>query len=169
MTTNGCRLTPAQPGFITSIQPFRGTGKACNEALKAAGAPPLPANGRVRGKAELRLIWTGRGQFFLAGDRAAPDTLAALAALSDQTDGWAVMRLQGPDAAAVMARVCPLDLRRETFRRADAARTELAHMMAVVIGLPKGFEIMVMRSFARTAVERLHDAMTSVAAQQSPS
>ncbi len=165
ITAAGATLFEATPAFITSVMPFAGQQKALAAALKSIHDLSLPAPGRSAGKAALRVLWSGRGQYFLVGDRPADPTLAAQAALTDQTDGWAVMSLESDNAADVLARLCPLDLRAEHFKRGHTARTELAHMMSVITRTTKGFEIMVMRSFAKTAVHNLEDAMKSVAAQ----
>lgn len=161
----GVRLHETAPRFITGIAPFAGKAERCSEALKKAHGVALPGVGRMSTAGEQMLLWAGRGQYLLLGDKPAARALARHAALVDQSDGWAVMALEGPGAEAVMARLCPLDLRRGHFRRGHVARSELAHMMAVVARLPKGFRIMVMASFAACAAERIAGAMGSVAAQ----
>lgn len=158
-------LTEATPDAITSIMPGKGAEAACSEALQKAHEVALPSVGRSAGKAGNRVIWTGRGQYFLLGDKPVAKAVGKFAALTDQSDGWAVMLLEGEDAAAVMARLTPVDIRAQHFKRGHTVRTELAHMMSVITRTPKGFEIMVMRSFAKTAVSRIQEAMQSVAAQ----
>ncbi len=158
-------LSDATPAFVTSLMPHNGADKTLSAALKDVHGLALPAVGRVSGKVALRCLWVGRGQYFLVGDKAASSKLSKLASLTDQSDGWAVMRLEGAGAADVLARVCPLDLRSTQFKRGQTARTELAHMMSVVTKTGAGFEVLVMRSFAHTAVHSLKQAMDSVTAQ----
>jgi len=164
-STGTTTLSEATPARITSIMPFQNQTKACTDALKSAHAVGLPAIGRSSGKAGARVIWTGRNQFFFLADTPVAEAVAKTAALTDQTDGWAVMHLTGDQAAAVLARLTPIDLRTGHFKRGHTARTEMAHMMAVITRLSAGFEIMVMRSFAKTAVHHLKSAMDSIAAQ----
>lgn len=159
-------LIEATPACITSIMVHKGREKPLAEALKKAHDLAMPAIGRTSTKGGLRMIWTGRGQHMLLGDKPAARSLARVSSLTDQTGGWAVMALTGASAAEILARVCPLDLRGTTFKRGHTARTEVAHMMAVVTRLNDGFEIMVMRSFAATLVHHLGQAMESVAAQE---
>ncbi|NOX74712.1 MAG: sarcosine oxidase subunit gamma [Alphaproteobacteria bacterium] len=159
-------LTEATPANITSISVHKGREKPLAEALKKAHDLTLPAIGRTSSKAGLSLIWSGRGQHMLLGDKQAARALARTSSLTDQTDGWAVMRLTGANAPDILARLCPLDLRAANFKRGHTARTEVAHMMTVVTRLNDGFEIMVMRSFAATMVHHLTQAMQSVAAQE---
>jgi len=162
----GLTLTEAAPAAITSIMPFRGKDAACSTALKKAHNVELPAAGHVAGTDSARVVWTGRGQFFLIGDKPASTAVGKIAALTDQTHSWAVMRLEGDDAAAVLERLTPVDLRAGSFSQGQTARTELAHMMSVISKTAKGFEIMVMRSFARTAAHHVLEAMHSVTAQR---
>ncbi len=76
------------------------------------------------------LCWTGPDQAFLIG-RAAPD-LTGIAATTDQSGGWAALRLTGPLAADALMRLVPLDLR-ALWPRANAARAPLGHMQMVLI------------------------------------
>ena len=158
-------LRDAMPEYLMALMPYDGTETACAEALQKAHEVALPAAGRVLGKAAARVIWAGLGQYFYTGNAPLKATIARHAAIVDQSDAWAVMVLEGEGAAEVLARLTPIDLRPASFKRGHTARSELAHMMAVISRTPKGFEIMVMRSFARTAVQRLVEAMHSCAAQ----
>lgn len=151
--------------YITSIMPHKGKAKAVASALSKAHDLTLPAIGRSTGKADLRVIWTGRDQYMLVGEKAGARALARSASLSDQSDGWVVLSLTGAQSNEILSRLCPLDLG-NGFKRGHTARTEIAHMMAIVTRLSGGFEIFVMRSFAKTMAHDLQQAMESVAAQK---
>lgn len=158
-------LVAADPGPMHWIAPYQGQDKAASALLKSALGLTMPAPGRTAAKAAARLHWWGRGQAMLFG-AAPPEGLEALAAVVDQSDGWAVLRLEGPGAEAVLARLVPVDLRERVFPRGHTARTQLFHMTCAITRIaPVGFEIMVMRSMAATAVHDLSVAMKSVAAQ----
>lgn len=161
----GVDLTEEDPGAMTSLEPFRGQEAALSDALKAAHGMAWPAPNRATGKAGARAVWFGRGQALLIGPE--PDTaLARHAALTDQSDAWAVMRLEGAQAEDVLARLVPVDLRAASFKRGHTARTELAHMMASVTRIGESaFQIMVFRSMAQTLVHDLKTAMEAVAAR----
>lgn len=165
LTVGGASLNEAAPKCVTSIMPHKGKKTAVSKALKTAHGMALPADGRSTGRAVLRAIWAGQGQYLLTGNAACDAALSQHASLCDQSDGWAVIVLSGAAADDVMARLCPLDLRAEKFKRGHAARTELAHMMAMIVKTTGGFEIWVMRSFAKTAVGALQEAMENVAAE----
>lgn len=161
--TGGLKLTEVAPARITSVAPLNGKERAVASALKALGLGwPAPGTSVVRGDAAC--LWSGRGQAFLIG--AAPDGLDGIAALTDQSDGWARMRLEGPGAESVLARFVPLDLRAAVFPVGSVARSGLNHMMMVLSRTgDECFDIMVFRSMATTAVHELHQAMAALAAR----
>jgi methylglutamate dehydrogenase subunit D len=152
-------------GAMTSLAPYQGRDKGLSSALKAAHGMGFPAPGRSTGKAGARVIWFSQGQALLMGP--APDaSLGQYAALSDQSDAWAVVRLQGKGCVDVLARLVPLDLRPAHFKRGHTARTECAHMMASLTKTGENaFQIMVFRSMAKTLVHDLKTAMEGVAAR----
>ncbi|MCR8723193.1 sarcosine oxidase subunit gamma [Frigidibacter sp. ROC022] len=152
---------PMEP--ITAISPFAGQEKAVNAALKPLGLRfPKPGQSLARGKA--RILWTGQDQAFLIG--VAPPEIPG-AALADQSDGWARLRLTGALAEAALARLVPLDLRTGAFPLDATARSLLNHMpLSVTRTGTDSFDLMVFRSMATTAVHELDVAMRSVAARQ---
>ena len=158
----GATLTEWAPEAITSVAPFKGQDEAVSAALKEALGAGLPMPGRAMGKESARVLWSGLGQALVLG----PRVELPGAAVTDQSDAWACLVLEGPEARAVLARLCPLDLRPEAFRRGHVARSLLGHMNAVLhrAGAER-YELLVFRSMARTAVHELSEAMTSVAAQ----
>lgn len=163
----GVTLSLTDPGCITSLAPWDGSARAAlSQALQPAHGVEFPAPGRISIGAVARCLWAGRDQAFLVGpapDRAA---LADHAALTDQSDAWAVMRLDGPGARDVLARLTPLDLRVQVFEPGHTARTLLGQVHAVLSrDAGDGYEVMVFRSMAATAVHELTEAMKSVTAQ----
>ena len=86
--------------------------------------------------------------------------------MTDQTDAWTCAALEGPGARDVLARLTPLDLRPSGFRIGAAARTELAHMSAVLMRIgAERYGVMVFRSMARTLRHDIEAAMQVVAAR----
>ncbi len=154
-------LTEAPSRQIWSIQPYPGSEAAVHDALPDG----FPAPNRTSGKDGARLVWSGRAQAFWIGSDAPDAALSDHAALTDQSDAWCVLRLEGEGAAEVLARLCPLDLRDSQFKRGHTARSLVGHMAAQVTRTPKGVEVMVFRSMAGTAVHELKVAMESVAAR----
>ncbi|TDK51595.1 sarcosine oxidase subunit gamma [Antarcticimicrobium luteum] len=152
-------------GVITALLPYRAQGAALSERLKAAHGMAFPSPNRATGKAGARAIWAGREQALLLGP--APDPgLADHAALSDQSDAWTAVRLEGEAAEAVLARLVPVDLRGSVFKRGHTVRSQVAHMAGSVTRVgERAFLILVFRSMAATLVHDLKTAMEAVAAR----
>ena len=146
-------LAEADVGPITSVACFPGEKAKVAKALGSFPEPNTHAGD---------LCWTGPDQAFLLG-RPAPD-LSGSAAVTDQSGGWAALRLTGPLAAAALMRLVPLDLRR--FGAGQAARAPLGHMQMVLIGQEDGFLVLVFRSMARTAWHELEAALKMLAARK---
>lgn len=159
-----CRLAALPVELITAIQPFPGQEAAVDSALRPLGLR-FPQPGESVAQGGLRLHWAGRATAFLFGG-AAPETLRRHAALSDQSDGWAGLRLEGADSAAVLARLVPLDLRNASFAPGCSARAPVNHMQALILRIgSEAFDIHVFRSMVGTAVHELAEAMRGVAAR----
>lgn len=165
VTAGDVTLSEVAAGWITALAPFRGQEAALSTALKAAHGMGFPEAGRAVGKAGSRCVWTGRGQAFLIGP--APDAaLAAHAAVTDQSDAWAVVALEGVGAEAVLARLVPVDLRASVFKRGHTVRTLCGHMTVSITRVgAEAFQIMAFRSMARTLAHELGHAMELVAAR----
>ncbi|MDT8856529.1 sarcosine oxidase subunit gamma [Paracoccaceae bacterium Fryx2] len=161
VTRGGVTLSEWQAGRITSLAPLKGQGAALDRALAARGLA-FPTPGRMVESGAARLVWTGRDQAFLIG--ADPAGLEG-AAQTDQSDGWACLRLDGAAAADVLMRLVPMDLREMAFPPGHAARAPLNHMAMVLMRLPDGFDLLVFRSMAVSAWHELETAMTALAAR----
>lgn len=164
VSAGGAVLAPLALGPIWSLALFPGQAKAAEQALKPLDLG-FPAPGQwLQGKAGARLVWTGRDQAFLIGAEP-PEALAGLAAITDQSDGWAALALKGSAAEAVLARLVPVDLRAQAFPPGRAIRAALNHMPAVILRVESGFEILTFRSMARTAWHELAEVQAHLAAR----
>jgi len=163
----GVTLRADAPSAITSIAPYTGQGKAVSDALKPLGATALPKVGSSSKGKGLGLWWVGAGQWFALGGTPA-DIMTALsgkAAAVDLSDGWVGFRIVGATARDVMARLCPLDTDPNVMPVGHVARTQFAHMMATVHVVEDGFQVLVMRSFLKTALEDTIRAIDTLAAE----
>ena len=142
-----------------AIAPFAGQRAAVAEVLAARIGAGLPEPGRAEGP----VVWAGIGQWLVEGREAGEvaDWLGGLAAVTDQSDAWAGLRLAGDAArggagAAGAARPAT----RRAFPPGSAARSLLRHVPLLLIARDEGgFELLVPRSYARTAVADLARAM----------
>jgi heterotetrameric sarcosine oxidase gamma subunit len=164
IVAEGFRLEASAVGPIASVAAYPGRIPQADAALRDIGLG-FPKPGRVIGQGAARAVWAGRATAFLMGV-APPAELAENAAVTDQSDGWAGLRLTGSAAEAVLARLVPLDLRPAAFARGSSARTLLNHMPCLILREAEtAFELFVFRSMAGTAVHELAEAMRGVAAR----
>lgn len=162
-TAGTATLAEADVGAIASVMPLAGREKEASAALKAACGVGFPDPGRSLSAGDARAIWSGLGQSLVLGPKV--QTLRG-AAVTDQSDAWAAMRLEGASARDVLARLCPLDMRDKAFPEDSAARSLIGHMNAAIVRVaPDAYLILVFRSMARTAAREISEAMRSVAAQ----
>lgn len=161
----GVQLTEAAMAPIWAIAPFRGQADAVSRKLQKAHGLSFPAPGALHGVEQARIAWSGLDQAFLMGITPDPD-LGSHAALTDQSDAWTHLILDGPTVRDVLARWVPIDLSPPACPPGSARRTLLGHMPALI--LHQGgdrFELLVFRSMAGTAVHELTRAMRAVAAR----
>ncbi|MEJ6397777.1 sarcosine oxidase subunit gamma [Yoonia sp. 208BN28-4] len=162
VTHGDLRLEEVTYPTITSVAPFKGQATAVSKALKSAVGVSFPKPNRSTSAADTRAIWAGLGVALICG----PDAPRLDgAAVTDQSDGWAIVRLSGDSAEDVLARLVPIDLRKQVFPSGQTARTMLAHMSVSVTRIDDSFEVMAMRSMAGTLVHDLETAMRGVAAR----
>lgn len=150
----GVFVTESTTAQLTSIAPFAGQEAAVSKALGTS----LPDCNRRNGT----VTWFGHGTWMVAGQA----SLEGLAAITDQSDAWAMVRIEGAEVEAVLARLVPVDLRESVFAENHVAKTMLGHLSVTITRVaPQAFEIMVMRSMAQTLVHDLEVAMRGVAAR----
>ncbi len=147
-----------------SVAPFKGQEAAVSARLTASIGVGFPSVNRRSHKSGKTALWAGAGRAMIVAD-ALPD-LSDIAAVTDQSDACACVRIEGTGAEAVLARLVPVDLRAKTFKTGHTARTLINHMTASVTRVgPFAFEVMVMRSMARTLVQELTEAAQGIAAR----
>jgi heterotetrameric sarcosine oxidase gamma subunit len=82
------------------------------------------------------------------------EALSAVAAVADQSSGYAVLRLTGPKVRDALAKMLPIDLHARNFRVGAVAATIAAHVGTTLWRLEDAndgspvFEIAIYRSFA---------------------
>lgn len=161
ITIGNVTLSELRPTALTSVMPGR---SADMDMFKKATGCAFPAPNRATGKLGARAVWMGPGQCMFIG--ASISTLPGFA-VTDQSDGWAVMHLEGAEVEQVLARLTSVDIRRGLFKRGHTARTQLGHMpMSVTRTSETGFDLMVFRSMAKTAVHEITNVMRNLAKRQ---
>lgn len=79
--------------------------------------------------------------------------IGAMAAVADQSDGYAMLRVSGPKVRSALEKIFPLDLHPSAFKPGDVASTVASHMGATIWRLDDAdgapvFDIAVFRSLA---------------------
>ena len=149
---------------ISSIALFPGQAKAMAKVLKPLGLT-FPSPNTVSQSGDARLIWTGRDQAFLIG-APTPEIPADVAAVTDQSDGWAGLSVEGSAAHDALMRWVPIDLRPQHFAVGTSIRAPLYHMQAILLRpVANRIDLLVFRSMVRTAWHEIDLAMTTIEAR----
>ena len=148
------QVTRAEPrGMIT----FRGdvNSSVVMKAVKTATGVAIPPTGKVAGNAVGGVLWMSPDELLLMLPyKDVQRTIAQLnvdlknehVLAADVSDARAVFRLDGPNAAQVLARLCPVDLYPNSFAVGDMRRTRLAQAAAAFWRDETGFDVVCFRS-----------------------
>ena len=131
-------------------------------SLACAGTPPEPfgmglaAPGRAVAGEGVGNFWMAPGQWMIEGTGRGDDDFAGAllgevpgAIVTDQTDGWVILDIDGPAAAIEQMRERLVNLPAGALAPGGATRTLLHHMTVFVIRRgPDRLTVMVMRSYA---------------------
>lgn len=151
VTMGGLNLREVVLGVMISLAPFKGQDVQVEKLLGGA----LPKVGRSVSKAGQEVVWFSQGQYLVIGG-AVDMLLVKHAALTDQSDAWCAITLEGVGSEAVLARLVPVDLRAGTFKRGHALRSQLGHMPLHITRTGKdAFRLMTFRSMAGTMVHEV--------------
>lgn len=119
---------------VTQLSVFHGKREALAGIVRDIAGAELPEGPKRSAAGGLSLIGTAPTQWLaIAEDGQGRETLArlheavsGLAAVVDQSDAKAMLRLSGPRIRDVLAKGCSLDLHARAFTPQDAATTQVA-------------------------------------------
>ena len=173
-------LAASWPGFaisevidlaLASLATRRGQETELRARAKTRFGLDLPPPGRTAGGDGMTFLWTGHEQWFIEAPESALGGLEAqlreafgdTAAVTDQSDAWANLRLEGPATRAVLEKLCPLDLHPGVFPPGATARTTMEHLSTIItLRDDRGrFSILTPRSSAGSFLHHLHLAADS--------
>lgn len=152
----GVNVTPREGLCVVSIQARRGGEAAIASLVKARYGLDLPMKPRVVQSGTHAFVWAGPGQWLLVAEQAESlAELQELAAVSNQSDGRAALRLSGLHVCDMLAKGCMIDLHPSAFPSGATAMTSIAHIGVHLWRLdlqpPDGgaaFDILIARSMA---------------------
>lgn len=151
----GVRVSPREGLRLATIIGHRDRSGELDRILsELLGAKP-PRTPTVSQGRNARLIWSGPDRWLFASEsgevmRQVITKLAGAAAVSDQSDARAVLRLWGPQVRNVLAKGCLIDLHPRAFRPGDVALTSIAHIGVQLWQIDDGptYDLAVFRSMA---------------------
>jgi sarcosine oxidase subunit gamma len=143
---------------LASVTARLGKAEALAAVVLAQHGIALPAGPHRADQAGVAFAGVGVGRWLASaeGPEAAgfvqrlKDRLAAVAAVSDQSDAYAVLRVSGPRVRAVLAKGVPIDLHPRAFKQGAAASTLVAHfgMRIEQLDDAPSYQLMASRSLA---------------------
>ncbi len=159
---------PADLAIVNIALPLGGEDKAL-KAIKTGFGSDLPEPGKsvMTKKGDMRLVRLSPDQAFAIFTHATPDAEEAVAKftkkaayLTDQTDVWSGLEVNGPDSRRALERICPIDLHPDTFIEGDAARTVMEYLGVLIIRT--GEDSYLLLSASSSAGSFLHMIETSL-------
>ena len=125
----GVNATPREGLGVASILARRGGEAALSTLVSTRYGLELPMTPRVVRNAAHAFVWAGPGQWlFIAEQKEGLGELSELAAVSDQSDARAALRLSGPNVRDMLTKGCMIDLHPAAFPSGAAAITSIAHI-----------------------------------------
>jgi sarcosine oxidase subunit gamma len=160
-TPAGVKLAERRAGLV-EVSARRDRAAELDAALRAHLGVPLPEPGRASAHDDVAALWIAPATALIVGPAARLDALRAeiapaIAAVVDQSSGLVVLRLDGPHAAAALAKGCRVDLDARAFGGGCVARTIIAQVPAIVHRVDPGptFDLIVPATLARSFVDFL--------------
>jgi sarcosine oxidase subunit gamma len=170
--------TPADADFTLCERPYRGQlllrGEATDMGFAAAVTQVLgvglPAEPNTSARAgQCAALWLGPDEWLIVlPDGSETETLSALTealhgrhhAVTDVSDGRAVIGLAGPRARDVLMKGCSLDLHPRIFAADQCAQTRLARCQVLLhqVEATPAYDVYAQRSFADYVWRWLEDA-----------
>lgn len=151
----GIRLMLREGFGLATLIAAEGKEADLQAALSERFGLSLPEAGAAHVEGERGLIWSAPGQWLAVVPsphalRDLPEALRGLAAVTDQSDSRALVRVSGPKARALLVKGVAVDLHPRAFGPGRAAVTSIAHIGVQLWQRDAGptYEIAVARSFA---------------------
>jgi sarcosine oxidase subunit gamma len=155
------KLAERQAGLV-AVAARRGQEARLDEMLRALLGIGLPQARHAVAAGDCAALWTGPAMTLL---RAPPARLQGLraaiprgvAAVIDQSGGYAIMELSASKSAAVLAKACRIDLHPSAFAPGDCVRTLMAQTPTILhqLDASPSYELIVPRTLARSFAEFL--------------
>jgi sarcosine oxidase subunit gamma len=160
-TGQGVTVSDREGVGLSTILVRKGQAAALAACVKDRFGIELPCTPRRVSNGRIAFIATGPESWLAVGEdcpdrfsSSLRDAVGAHAAVVDQSDGYAVLRVSGPKVRDTLAKGVPIDLHARAFRTGDVAGTVVSHIGVTLWRLDDRedgapvFEIIVFRSLA---------------------
>jgi methylglutamate dehydrogenase subunit D len=158
-------------GFgLATVLARRGSSQALAQRVRERFGMDLPTEPKLSAASGLAFAGTGPSAWLAMADRGGNEFAARLrsdlhgvASVSDQSDGYVLIRLTGARVRDALSKLVPIDLHPHAFRAGDVASTVASHI-GVTLWRPADapdaalFEVVMFRSLARSFWHALVDA-----------
>lgn len=168
----GITVSEVTDRAIVSVATPLGGEAALTEALLQAYGADIPKVGgsTMSAKHDARFLGLQSDQMFVlfphAGLRAVDDIAGPVrgaAALTDQSDSWVLLRVEGAKSRLALERICPVDLAASAFPPGAVARTIMEHLGAIIVCEDTDkFLLMSARSSARSFLHAVETSARNV-------
>ncbi|MCY3983283.1 MAG: sarcosine oxidase subunit gamma [Roseovarius sp.] len=168
-STGDIRLYSPEALAVVSIALPLGSEDSALAIIASAYGVDLPSPGKsVIAPDGARLVRLGLDQAFIIFPHSAPDAedvvqgkLEDAVYVTDQTDAWTALAIEGSSTRDALERICPIDLHPKSFAVDDAARTVMEHLGVLIIRA--GDNDFLLLSASSSANSFLHALETSIA------
>ncbi|GEP10347.1 sarcosine oxidase subunit gamma [Methylobacterium gnaphalii] len=151
----GVRLTLRDGIGLATVIVADGQTDALRALVSERYGWTLPEPGRAQLFRDRGLVWSAPGQWLAVAEtrealRDLPQAFRGVAAVTDQSDGRAVVRVSGRNARTVLEKGVAVDLHPRAFQAGQTAATSIAHIGAQLWQLDDvpTYDVAVARSFA---------------------
>ena len=139
------------------------TDNNLTQTLEKATGCAWPKVGHIQTNGAYQVIGLQSEQIFVVyprqGDNPVPEVTELVGGegyVTDQSDAWVVLEIDGAGSRAALERICPVDLHEVAFPIGQTARTAMEHMGSVVIRTGENrFQLMSARSSAASFLHAL--------------
>ncbi len=150
----GVRIRPSGRTALATLVARPGADDALSRVMGDRLGLEMPESGRWTQGDRGALVWSAPRQWLLVGHslatRELAEALADIAAVTDQTDGRALIEVGGADARDALSCGFAIDLHPHAFPPGSSAATKVAHVgVQIWLNEADAFTISVPRSFTQ--------------------
>jgi sarcosine oxidase subunit gamma len=156
---------------IATVLLRKGQAAALGQRIRERFGIELPREPRRTAAGDIAIAGIGREAWLATRENGGnafagslKEALGGLASVTDQSDGYAVLRLTGPRLRDALAKMLPIDVHPRAFKIGDVAATVAFHVGATLWRLDDGadgapiIEVAIFRSLAGTFWHALSDS-----------